>query len=485
MNRIKKTVSLRINAVNKRRKVYYGRFMARAQRKPISTFLALLLILLGLIILSNAISKPKITTEETTLPTKSVAVYTIGTSPKLSVQAQIEKSGVIKIVSLGSGIVQSINAEVGQDVYQGTTLISMSTNYQGGNAMSVARQLAEVQYKNVVDTYKVQKDLIKQQVDLANKSDENSDKLREISNNSTSGTQSLIDLNNDILSTLAAQQADLEATNVGGANDAAILQTKQLRAQLQAGNNQLQTALKTTQFTGSDTNAPAEISNISKTIAIEQLYAQQKALELNKEVSRLSLLMAQINEAIMFPSSPINGVVERIYVREGQAVTPGTPLAQVSGDSKSLIAVASLSREMAQGISRSGMSVLHIGDKTYESAPFYVSTEATDGQLYTAEFQIPQEYTSQVSDKSYITIDIPIGFPKTGGAIPFVPLDSVFQTQDQAFLFVVKNGKAESRKVKLGQVLGSFVEVKSGLRDSDQVILNRNVIEGDPIKVNN
>ncbi len=483
--RIKKIATPRINFLNKRRKIFYRKFITHAQRKPISTFLGLLLMLLGLIILSNVINRPKESAIKTTLPTKEVAVYTIGTSPKITVQAQVEKSGVIKVVALGSGVVQSINVEVGQVVGQGTSLVSMSTNYQGGNAFSVARQLAQVQFKNVVETYKTNKELIDKQRELAEKSDKNSDELRSISNQSLEATKSLIALNSDILTTLETQQADLEASNVGGANDAAILQTKQLRSQLMAGNNQLEAGLRVSEYSGADDKIPAELSNLSKDIALKQLDLQQKALKLNVEVSRLNLVMAQINEALMFPVSPVAGVVERIFVREGQVVNPGTSLVQVSGTSDSLIAVALLSREMAEGVSRAQVSTLHLGDEAFDEVPFYVSEEATDGSLYSAQFSIPQEFSSRVSDKAYITIEMPIDFPKTGSSIPFVPIDSVFQTQDSAFLFVVKNGKAQAKEVALGQVLGRFVEVKSGLSESDQVILQRNVISGDPIKTVN
>ena len=479
----RKKVIPKVSLVNKKRNVYYRKFITHAEKRPVSTFLGLLLMLLGLIIISNVINRPKQIAQESNLVAKEVEVYTIGTSPKITVQAQVEKSGVIKVVALGSGVIGSINVEVGQEVGQGTSLVSMSTNYQGGNSFSVARQLAQVQFKNVAETYKTNKELIDKQRELAEKSDKNSDELRSISNQSLDSTKSLIALNSEILTTLNAQQADLEASNVGGANDAAILQTKQLRSQLMAGNNQLEAGLRASEYTGPDDKTPAEISNLSKDIALKQLDLQRKALNLNVEISKLNLTLAQINEAMMFPVSPVNGIVERIFVRQGQAVTPGTPLVQVSGSSESLIAVALLSREMAEGISRAKVSTLHLGKETFDEAPFYVSNEATDGSLYTAHFQIPSEYASLVTDKGYIVIEVPIDFPKTGSSVPFIPIDSVFQTQDQAFLFVAKNGKAESKKVSLGQVMGRFVEVSSGLKESDQVILNRNVIDGDPVKL--
>lgn len=481
----KKTTSTAASSVNSKRKDYYSRGMKRVEKRPLLSFLGLLLILLGLIVLSNFINRPAPEAEETTIPTKEVQAYSIGSSPKLTVQAVVEKSGVIKVVALGPGVVQSINVEVGQEVDRGTNLVSMSTNYQGGNAFSVQRQLAQAQYNNVKETFDTQNEVIDKQKELAQKQDENSDELRKITNDSLGSTRSLIDLNNSVLSSLEAQQAELEATNVNGANDAAILQTKQLRAQFLGANNQLDSGLKNSEFSAGNENPQAEMSDLTRDLTLKQLDMQKKALELNKEVSRLSVVLAQISEAIMYPSSPVAGKVERIYVREGQAVNPGTPIAQISGSSDSLIAVALLSRDMADAISRSMVSTLHFGNETYEAAPFYVSTDATDGRLFSAQFAIPAQYAKSITDREYILIEIPIDFPETGSAIPFIPIDAVFQTQDDAFVFVAKDGKAQSKKVTLGNVVGRYVEVKEGLSDGDQVILNRNVIAGDPVKVQN
>lgn len=472
-----------MSLLSKKLKEYYKRFIVIAEKRPIAVFILLLGLLLGLIIFSNIINRPKPTEKDVTLPTKEVKVYAIGTSPKITVQAQVEKSGITKVVALSQGVVQSISVEVGQEVNQGQNLVSLSTNYQGGNAFSVQRQLAQVQYKNVLDTFQINKELIDKQKEIAEKTDKNADELRKITSDSLGASRSLIDLNKNILSTLEAQQKELEATNVGRANDSAILQTKQLRSQLMTGNNQLEFALKNSEYSAWDTNPPAEISDISKEITLKQLEIQEKALNLNKEISRLSMIIAQINEAIMYPSAPVGGVVERIYVRLGQAVNPGTPLVQISGNNSNLIAVAILSRELSQAVSQAQVSTLHLGKESYDEVPFYVSGEATDGSFYTAEFQIPQEFSSQVTDKGYILIDIPVDFPKTGSTVPFVPIDSVYQTQDQAYMFVASRGKAKSRKVILGQVIGRFVEVKEGLREQDQVILNRNVISNDPVKI--
>ena len=485
LNSLKKKINPRVKNVSSKSKVYYKKGLNRVEKRPFVAFIGLLLILFGLIVVSSVISRPGSEASESTLPTKDVKVYSIGSTPNITVQAKVEKSGVIKIVSLGSGIVQSINVAPGQNVGKGTNLIQLSTNYQGGNAPAVQAQLAYVQYKNVLDTFDTQKEIISKQRELAEKNDDNSEELRNITNDSIGSTQSLIDLNNDILSTLLAQQEELEETNVNGDNDQAILQIKQLRSQFESANLQLNNSLNSAEYQAGDENIPAEISSINKEITLKQLELQEKALELNKEVSRLNLVLSQINAAIMRPSSPVSGVVERVYVREGQAVSPGTPIAQISGSSDSLIAVALFNRETAESVSRSLVSTLYFGGETFESVPFFVSGDATDGNLYSAQYAIPQEFSSQVTDNGFILIEIPIDIPSTGSAIPFIPIDSVYQTQDEAFVFVAQDGKAISKKVELGSVIGSFVEIKNGLTEGDQVIVDRNIIAGDPVEVIN
>ena len=140
---------------------------------------------------------------------------------------------------------QAINVQVGSEIAQGTNLVSMSTNYQGGNAFAVQRQLAQAAYKNVLETYDTQISIIDDQRKLAEKSNENSNEIRDINAKSIESTQSIINLNTDMLSSLESQLQALEATNVGGANDALILQNQQIQSQLKSANLQLQSSYNT------------------------------------------------------------------------------------------------------------------------------------------------------------------------------------------------------------------------------------------------
>ncbi len=449
-------------------------------KKPMTAFLAILGALLILIIAGSIIRKPK---AEKALPplVKDVKVYSIGSAPTLKVQAQIEKSGIIKIVAQTPGIVASVNAVEGQEVGKGYVIVSLATNYQGGNAPGVQREIASSTYQNAKTTYDLQKDLIKKQRDLADRSDANADQLRDITSKSTEDTKSLLSLNQEIVGSLNSTLNALEANNQNGQNDTQILQTKQIISQYQSAVNQLQTAQRASEYQAAGDKPPAQLSDLGREVAQKQLDIQEKALSLSLEVSSLQLKLAQIQEATMYPAAPFAGVVERIFVNPGESVNPGTPIAVIHGAQK-LKAVVKVPREIAQKLSSIDASEIDINGKSYSAAPLYISTEATDGSLYSVIFDIPDTYQNDVSDNEYVTVELPVGYASTSTAVPFIPLDAIYQSNTGSYVFVIENGKASAKKVILGQIVGQYAQIERGLANGNQIILSRTVISGDTVR---
>ena len=99
-------------------------------------------------------------------------------------------------------------------------------------------------------------------------------------------------------------------------------------------------------------------------------------------------------------------------------------------------------------------------------------------------FNIPDKFYDKVTEKGYVNVALPIGYFDSGTTIPYIPIDAVYQTNDQNYVFTEKDGIAESTLVELGDVFGSFVEIKKGLNTGDKVIKNRNIISGDHVSVN-
>ena len=465
----------------KSKKVYIN-ITNKVEKRPVQSFLITLLMLLGLIIIGNIIAKPKPAEEEKTREPVVVDTYSIGGAPKISVSAQVEKEGVIQITAQTAGIVNKINVVNGQKVSKGQTLISLSTNYQGANAASVQRQLANNQAQSAKINFDSQLEIITTQRDIAHKNDSNSDDLRSIGEKSIDETKSLISTNDSILTSLENNLSQLETSNVGGTNDAAILQTKQLKSQFLSANNQAKSSLRNLEFSTNNDKAPSQISNLQKDVTLKQLDLQEKILKLNLDAANLQAKLASINESLSFPTSPFTGTIEKVHVRAAQQVTPGSLLFTVSSLGKSQTAVAYVPQNIAGGVSKLDASNMIIDNQKYEVTPVYISKEAVQGQLYAIIFTIPQEVQSLLTDKGFVDIEIPVGYSYTSTSTPYVPIDSIHQTQDKAIVFVSDNNMAIAKTVTLGQVQGNFIEVTSGLSSNDKVIISRNIVAGDPVK---
>lgn len=464
-----------------RKIVNFKKLLLFIQRKPFTSFFAVLGVFFILMISGNLLFSPKPTPQQNLNASKSVQVYKLGSAPQVSYQGKVEKSGVIKIVAQMAGIVNSINVTEGQQVYQGTNILSLSTNYQGGNVLSISRQIAQTQYNNAKDSYGEQKDLIQRQRDLANAGKDNADQIRDITNQSVTDSQSLANLDQSIVDNLNQNLQTLQNANP---NDPQILITKEQISQFQSAIVQLNGSIRNLQYQGDSSKPPANLAATQQDIALKQLDLQQKSLDMTLELSRLQYNLALVTEANMYPSSPFAGIVDRILVHVGENVSSGDTLANISGSTQHIEIVVNAPENIAKNVSRIEPSILTIGDRNIEMIPFYVSQDATNGTLYSIIYQLNDSLASKLTDAVYVNVNMPVGTGDTSNEVPFIPLDSVVQTQEEAFVYVVdKKMIARVKKISLGQIQGKFVEVLNGLPYDSQVILNRNVIEGDKVQI--
>jgi len=458
-----------------RTKKFGTRTTTFAKKRPIATFFSALGLLFVLIALGSFLNKPapeKVAKKEA----KLISTYSIGQAPRVSFQAKIEKSGVVTISALAPGVVTYVNVVEGQEVGQYTNLVGIASNYSGGNVASLGRELAALQYTNAKDTADIQRDTIKKQREIAEKTDENADRLREIAGQSLSETRNLISLNE---SALAGVTTSLQTTPP---TDAAYPQLVASRLQLEGGLAQLRAGLRNAEYFDNSASPAASLSNLGKDVALRQLELQEKALNLAIESSSLQLKIAQVNEASFYPSAPFAGIVERVHVVPGELVNPGTPLLTLHGD-QTLKAVVLVPADIARKVSKVENSEIVINGKKVTMTPSHVSNEATDGQLYSVVYQLPAEYQNDATNNSFITIDMPIGLPDTGSIASYIPIDTVYQSQNNSYIYVLEGNTVKSRNITLGAIFGEFVEVERGLRSGDRIVTNRNVIAGDKVRV--
>ncbi len=461
---------------------FLRRVEKRIEKNPLRSFFILLICVFLLILLSNFITRPKQKEAETAPEARKVELYNVGKAPRVEVQATVEKSGVVTVSALTSGIVQKVNFLEGAKVGQGANLMWISSSYSGGTISTYQRELAEKQYNFAKDNYGAQKDGIAKQRDAAYKVESNAYELREITKKSIDETKSLISLNEEIVNSLDNSIKALESSNTGGVNDASITTTKQIKSQVLAGLNQLRAGLRASEYSVNADKAAAQLPLVQRDITLNALALQEKSLDLSLEVSRIQLRIAEIGESLNHPTSPVAGTIQRIFVRQGQLVSPGTPLAIIAGNSGNFLARAFVPASYAKSISRTEKSTLVAEGKSAEVSPYFVSQDAVEGSLYMIAYKIPDSLKSGLSDKSIMTVSLPIGAADTTATIPFIPIDSVYQTADRSYVFVAQDGRAKSKEIKTGTAFGSFVEVVSGLGASDRVILDRTVIDGERVQ---
>ncbi|MFC1646700.1 biotin/lipoyl-binding protein [Patescibacteria group bacterium] len=458
--------------------------------KPEKSFITIIFSIFILIIIGSIINKPDTDENVIQKSIRSVNVFSVGKSPRLNTTAKIEKSGVIKIVAQTPGIIQKIYHHEGSQVSRGNWLFWLSNNYQGGTISTVARQIAQKNFDFVDSVYDTQKNMISSRRDIADKIQGQTDKLRNIVNDSLEDTRTTVSFNENLLSSLEDQITYLESTNVNHANDALILQANQGKAGILAALSSLKNALKNAEYQASSENEPAKLSQIQKDLTLKQLDIEEKSLDLNRELSRLNLQISQITESLMYPVSPVLGIVERVHVQVGQNVNPGQVLATITGKTNHATAVVNLPENIASKVSLLEKSKLFILEVTLDVLPLYISSEPTENGTNTVLFSIPDEYAGKLSSGQFITVEIPVGSVQSTNIVPYVPLDSVYQTKSESYIFVAKklnNNEFEARtlKVELGRVYGSFVEVTEGLEDDTQIIINRNVTDGEKISIKN
>lgn len=435
-----------------------------------------------MIAVASYLGKPPIV-EEKKPAAKPVTVYSIGTSARTLAQGKVEKTGLLTITAQTNGIVNKIGKIEGQEIKQGTSLITLATNYSGANVPAQQAMIAAKQFQFQEETRELQKSLIVKQRSIAEKTAENSDELRKISEQSLQSINEQISLNGEILSSIDTSIKNLEDTNVDGSNDQLINSTKQLKSQFLAARSQLESAKRSTEYQVNTNKPPTQLTNLTKDITMQQLDLQEKSLELNYELARINRTVAAISASLMNPTAPFSGKVERVYVKPGQAVTPGMPLVTLSGQQEGAKIVVPLSSALAQRVTALDSPTLILNNQEFPLTITHKTSEALDDGLVDVILSVPDEALSVLSNNLYATVSLPVGYPQSSSAIPIIPIDTVHQTQQGAYVFLVKDGVATSHEITLGEILGDSVEVREGLTTGDALIIDRSITTGEPVRI--
>ncbi len=322
---------------------------------------------------------------------------------------------------------------------------------------------AEEAYKNAKNNYNDTQDYL----------DELEDSYDELSENPTTTKEELQKLEAEIEKT-EAQLENLETAKEASKNGLkqAKLALEQLNNNFDSQESQMEFGSETTYLQYQITlNQLASSGLLSQIQSLSNL-AQLIQIESSAKSAQLSLDQLNIK-------APINGVISSINIKKENLVSPGQVLMTIE-DPQNVKIKTTLSEEELY-ILLPASQIFIITEK--EKIPATITSISPGLDKVTKKFNI--ELTPDHSAGLTIGANTKVGFKVNPKKHLFVPLSSIFlEDQDKVVKTVNSENIIENKFVELGQIIGEYIEVRSGLSGDEIISKQQSVFlnEGDKIK---
>jgi len=227
-----------------------------------------------------------------------------------------------------------------------------------------------------------------------------------------------------------------------------------------------------------------ETAQMHEASAAKDEAASQSALhQAEAELAEFSPNEAGTN-AVRSPTevkAPVSGRVLRVFEENARVVTLGTPLLEIGDPADLEVVIEVLSRDGAaippgtpvelEQWGAPGAPELHARVRLVEPAAFTkVSALGVEEQRVNvvADLLTPADERRNVGDK--FRVDARIIVWQTDQALK-VPAGALFRRGDQWSAFVVSDGRAELRPIKVGRSSSTETQILEGLKEGEEVIL--------------
>ncbi len=178
-------------------------------------------------------------------------------------------------------------------------------------------------------------------------------------------------------------------------------------------------------------------------------------------------------------AAPVSGVVLRVAQESETIVQPGTPLLDVGDPHDLEIVVDVLSTDAVEISPGADVTIVHWGGQAalsgsvrrVEPAAFTkISTLGVEEQRVNVLVDItsPAEDWAKLGDAYQVDAQITV-FTQDDAAI--IPAGALFRRGEQWNVFVVKDGRAQTRDVRLVRRSGRLAAIASGLKEGEVVIV--------------
>lgn len=225
----------------------------------------------------------------------------------------------------------------------------------------------------------------------------------------------------------------------------------------------------------------------SGALSKKDLDDQQASLDMAKAdavAAAAALALAQDAVGNTHICSPIAGVVADRQADLGQVLEAGTPLMTVHDLSSVFVKINVPQREMSvikPGL-KAAVTVDTYPGRIFDGTVTDINPNADpSARVFMSRIKLSN---SEGCLKPGMFAQVSI---TTGKAVQVVavPSDTLTGTSDRYYVFVPEKGRGRSQEVKIGAIIGSMVEIKSGLQAGQKIVASNvnKLKDGDRIKV--
>ena len=224
-------------------------------------------------------------------------------------------------------------------------------------------------------------------------------------------------------------------------------------------------------------------TNLAKENAITRRDLDNATTQLAISKARLDGVRARLERTRIH--APMGGVLNDLFIEEGEYVSPGDPLAEIVDTDTVKVVVEVPERDI---------SFFVIGEK----AEVFVNVKGQErSQFGTITFISELADSRTRSTRMEITLQNKEGFLRSGQIVRvrltrqilkdaiLIPLLAVIPMEDSNTVYVVSSTEAQRREVELGIIKGNRVQVTRGLEPGDRLIIagHRFVAPGQKVNV--
>lgn len=232
-----------------------------------------------------------------------------------------------------------------------------------------------------------------------------------------------------------------------------------------------------------------QVFNRQKNLWDQKIGSEIQFLQAKTNKEALEKRVASLQEQLEMTriKSPINGTVDQVDIKIGQAVAPGMPafrvvnlnalkvtgevaesfISKVNRGNETIISIPDMGKEISTKLDYAGRAINTL-NRTFNVE---VRLSPKDGELHPNMVAV-----MKIVDYSAASTFV-------------VPIAAIQKSSDGEYVFVAvqEGGRlvAKRKKVSAGMIYNGMIEVREGLAEGDQVVTAgfQSIIEGDPIRL--